>query len=76
MARVGYSDLTKGNIYGAYVDDSTGDYIMLSYKTDVKDIIYAEGGLGVFSVLNKYFTLNGELIYGHYGVLTEIHVGF
>lgn len=66
LARVGYSNLTKGDIYGAYVDDKSGDWMMLSYKTDVDDIIYVEGGLGAFAVLNKYFTLNGELIYGYY----------
>jgi len=65
LLRGGYSRLTKGDIYGAYVE-SGADYIMLSYKTDTKDVIYVEGGLGAFAVLNKYFTLNGELIYGHY----------
>ena len=66
LARVGYSNLRKGDVYGAYAEDKTGDWLMLSYKTDVDDIIYVEGGLGAFAVLNKYFTLNGELIYGHY----------
>lgn len=74
LARLGYSDLTNGDIYGAYVDDSTGDWIMLSYKTDVKDIIYVEGGLGLFSVLNKYFTLNGELVYGHYDWHDQLNI--
>lgn len=66
LARAGYSNLIKGDIYGAYAEDKTGDWMMLSYKTDVKDIVYVEGGLGAFAVLNKYFTLNGELIYGYY----------
>lgn len=65
LARAGYSRLTKGDTYGAYVEDG-GDYLMLSYATDTKDVVYVEGGLGVFSVLSKDFTLNGELIYGHY----------
>ena len=65
LLRGGYSDLTKGDTYGAYVKEN-GDWMMLSYKTDVKNIIYVEGGIGAFSVLNKYLTLNGELIYGHY----------
>ena len=65
LLRAGYSVLTKGDIYGAYVE-SDGDYMMLAYKTDVKDIFQIEGGIGAFGVLNKYFTLNGELIYGHY----------
>ena len=66
LLRAGYSDLIDGDTYGAFVKDSSGDYMMLSYKTDVKDVFYIEGGAGVFSVLNKYLTLNGELIYGHY----------
>ena len=65
LVRGGYSVLTKGDIYGAYVEGD-GDYMMLSYKTDVKDIIYVEGGVGAFAVLSKDFTLNGELVYGHY----------
>lgn len=65
LLRAGYSVLTKGDIYGAYVEGD-GDYMMLSYKTDVNDIFHLEGGVGAFAVLNKYFTLNGELIYGHY----------
>ena len=65
LVRAGYSRLTDGDIYGAYVE-SNGDYLMLSYKVDTKDIFQIEGGLGVFAVLNKYFTLNGELTYGYY----------
>ena len=66
LARLGYSTLTNGDIYGALVDDKTGDWIMLSYKQDVKDVFYLEGGMGAFSVLNKYTYLGGELIYGYY----------
>jgi len=66
LGRFGYSDLIDGDTYGAFVKDKSGDYLMLAYQQDVKDIIYAEGGIGIFSVLNKYFTLNGELIYGYY----------
>ena len=66
LGRLWYVNLTEGDAYGAYVKDSSGDWMLLSYKTDVKDIFYAEGGLGFFSVLNKYFTLNGELVYGYY----------
>ena len=73
LLRAGYSHLTKGNIYGAYVE-SDGDYMMLSYKTDTKDIIQVEGGLGAFAVLNKYFTLNGELIYGHYDWHEQLNI--
>lgn len=73
LGRVGYSDLTKGDIYGAYVEND-GDYIMLAYKTDVKDILYVEGGLGVFSVLSKDFTVNGELVYGHYDWHDQLNI--
>ena len=73
LLRAGYSRLTKGDIYGAYVEGD-GDYIMLSYKTDTKDIFQIEGGLGAFAVLNKYFTLNGELIYGHYDWHEQLNI--
>ncbi len=73
LARGGYSRLTKGDTYGAYVE-SDGDYIMLSYATDTKDILYVEGGLGVFSVLGKDFTFNGELIYGHYDWHEQLNI--
>lgn len=73
LLRGGYSHLTKGDIYGAYVE-SGGDYLMLSYKTDTKDVIYVEGGLGAFAVLNKYFTLNGELLYGHYDWHEQLNI--
>jgi len=73
LLRGGYSRLTKGDIYGAYVEDGR-DYMMLSYKTDTKDIFQIEGGLGAFAVLNKYFTLNGELIYGHYDWHEQLNI--
>lgn len=73
LLRAGYSRLTKGNIYGAYVEDGD-DYMMLSYKTDTRDIFQIEGGLGAFAVLNKYFTLNGELVYGHYDWHEQLNI--
>lgn len=74
LGRFGYSDLIEGDTYGAFVDADDGDWLMLSYKTDVKDVIYAEGGIGAFTVLNKYFTLNGELIYGHYDWHSQLNI--
>ncbi len=66
LGRLGYSKLTDGDIYGAFFKEDTGDWLMMAYKTDVSGVMYIEGGAGVFSVLNKYFTVNGELIYGNY----------
>lgn len=74
LGRFGYSNLIKGDTYGAYVNDNAGDWLMLSYKTDVADVIYAEGGIGAFAVLNKFFTLNGELIYGHYDWHNQLNI--
>lgn len=75
LLRAGYSRLTKDNVwgYGAYVK-SDGDEMMLAYKTDPKDIFQIEGGLGAFAVLNKYFTLNGELVYGHYDWHEQLNI--
>lgn len=66
LARLRYTDITRGDSYGAFVRDGTGDYLMLAYKTNTNDILDIEGGVGAFAVLNKDFTLNGELIYGAY----------
>lgn len=74
IGRLAYTSLINGDTYGIYVDDSTGDYLMLSYNTNVSNIFQVEGGLGVFSVLNKYFTLNGELMYGHYDWHDQINI--
>ena len=74
LGRVGYSHLIKGDTYGMYIDDATGDYVMLSYKTNVDNVVYVEGGVGAFAVLNKYFTLNGEMIYGHYDWHEQLNI--
>ena len=66
IGRLAWTNLTKGDTYGMYVDDDTGDFLMLSYHTNVDNIFQFEGGLGAFVVLNKYFTLNGEAMFGHY----------
>lgn len=67
VGRGGYSWLKEKNAsYGFYVDDDSGDWLMLSYKRDVSDVFFAEGGLGVFSVLSKYFTVNAEAFFGNY----------
>lgn len=74
LARFGYSNLTNGDIYGAFVNETDGGWIMLSYKQDVKDVIYVEGGMGAFSVLNKYTYLGGELVYGYYDWHNQLNV--
>ena len=66
LARLRYVAINHGDAYGAFVNDDTGDYIMLSYKNNTKDLFNIEGGVGAFAVLGKDFTLNGELVYGHY----------
>ena len=74
LGRLGYSDLIEGDTYGAFVKAKDGDWLMLSYNTDVKDVVYVEGGAGVFTVLNKYFTLNGEMILGHYDWHNQLNI--
>ncbi len=74
IGRVSYTNLTNGDTYGIYVDDSTGDYLMLSYNSSVKDVLQLEGGLGAFAVLSKDFTLNGELVYGNYDWHNQLNI--
>ena len=73
LGRLGYSDLTEGGSYGAFVKQND-DWMMLSYKTNVKEVVYLEGGIGAFAVLNKYFTLNGEMVYGHYDWHEQLNI--
>lgn len=74
VGRLSYTNLTNGDIYGSYVEAPGGDWLMLSYNANVKNIFMGEAGLGAFAVLNKYFTLNGELIYGFYDWHNQLNV--
>ena len=74
LGRIGYSSLIKGDTYGMFVDDSTGDWLMLSYNTNVNEVFQVEGGVGAFAVLNKYITLNGELTFGHYDWHNQLNI--
>ena len=74
LARLGYSNLINGDTYGAFWEDPSGDWLMLSYKQNVKDVVYVEGGVGAFSVLNKYTYLGGELIYGYYDWHNQLNI--
>ena len=69
LARTWYIDL-DGNTYGNVIagKNVNGDSTMfyLPYKLNDSNVTYFEGGLGVFSVLNKDWTLNVEAIYGNY----------
>ncbi len=58
-----------GNSYGNGVEDKeAGNYQLLymPYQVGEDSAIYFEGGMGVFSVLNKDWTLNLETVLGHY----------
>ena len=74
LGRISYTNLIDGDIYGAFVNDATGDWLMLSYNTNAKDIFQVEGGLGAFAVLDKYFTLNGEMLFGHYDWHNQLNI--
>lgn len=74
LGRIGYSSLIDGDTYGAYTQDNNGGWTMLSYKTNTDHIVYAEAGAGIFAVLNKYFTLNGEAVFGHYDWHNQLNI--
>ena len=46
--------------------DNSAEVFYIAFDTDVKNLFYFEGGLGVFSVLNQDWTLNVEGVYGAY----------
>ena len=64
LARAWYLDLDD-NSYGTFVNNSDETFY-IAYDTDVKDMFYVEGGMGVFSVLNQDWTLNVEGVFGYY----------
>lgn len=59
-----------GNSYGNGVTGKTAEgedaTFYLAYNTDADNTFYVEGGVGVFSVLDKDWTLNVEAILGNY----------
>ena len=76
LARGWYLSL-DGNSYGNGIDGKyqyvvddvvySGDAIMyIPYQVGDDSALYIEGGMGVFSVLNKDWTLNLEGVFGHY----------
>ena len=69
LVRGWYVDL-DGNSYGNGVEgtDENGNAVMtyIPYQVGDSSVMYVEGGLGVFSVLNEDWTLNVEAIFGDY----------
>ena len=69
LVRGWYVDL-DGNSYGNGVEgtDENGNMVMtyIPYQVGDSSVMYVEGGLGVFSVLNEDWTLNVEAIFGDY----------
>ena len=69
LVRGWYVDL-DGNSYGNGVEgtDDNGNMVMtyIPYQVGDSSVMYVEGGLGVFSVLNEDWTLNVEAIFGDY----------
>ena len=66
LVDLNYFDFTEGDMYGMVFNGHDGDQMILAYQTGVTSALYGEFGVGVFSVLNKYVTAKGELIYGSY----------
>lgn len=59
-----------GNSYGnginGVTEEGANSTFFMAYNTDAKNTFYAEGGLGVFSVLDEDWTLNVEAVLGNY----------
>ncbi len=69
LARGWYLAL-DGNSYGNGVEgtdaNGVGAMMYIPYQVGDDSAMYFEGGMGVFSVLNKDWTLNLEGVFGHY----------
>ncbi len=63
---VAFDGDSYGNGIVGTTDAGFESTIFLAYKTNVSDAFYAEGGLGIFSVLDEDWTLNFEGIFGYY----------
>lgn len=59
-----------GNSYGNGIEGTTAEgmksTLFLAYNTDVDNLFYVEGGVGIFSVLDEDWTLNFEGLIGNY----------
>lgn len=69
LARGWYLAL-DGNSYGNGVEGTDANGVSalmyIPYQVGDDSVMYFEGGMGVFSVLNKDWTLNLEGVFGHY----------
>ena len=59
-----------GNSYGNGIEGTTAEgmksTLFLAYNTNVDNLFYVEGGVGIFSVLDEDWTLNFEGLIGNY----------
>ena len=59
-----------GNSYGNGIEGTTAEgmksTLFLAYNTNVDNLFYIEGGVGIFSVLDEDWTLNFEGLIGNY----------
>ena len=74
IARGYYSKLDNRGAYGAYMKEDNGDWLMLSYKLDTDEVFQVEGGVGVFSVFNKFVTGKAELTYGSFDWHNQLNI--
>ncbi len=69
LGRAWYVDF-DGSIYGNGINgvdaNGNGSGIFIAYETNADSAVYAEGGFGIFSVLDEDWTLNLEAVLGYY----------
>ena len=63
---VSFDDEYYGNGTIGKNESGVVESLFLAYDEDVKTTFFAEGGLGVFSVLGEDWTLNLEALFGYY----------
>ena len=66
--------MLDGNMYGNGVTNSSGETEFIAYDMNVDSLFYAEGGLGVFSVLDEDWTLNVEGVFGYYDWHSQLNI--
>lgn len=71
----GFFDEGKSYGFGTYMsgDNDGSAYVYIPYR-ETKNLLYVEGGAGVFSVLDEDWTLNLEGTFGHYDWHNQLSV--
>ncbi|MCL2538686.1 MAG: hypothetical protein FWF34_00805 [Alphaproteobacteria bacterium] len=73
IARLWYV-MWDDNSYGNGITDDAGNTTYFAFKRNVDNSVYAEGGLGVFSALDRDWSVSAELVFGNYDWHSQLSI--